>query len=86
MSSNLTLSAIIFLFVGSSPSILSVSCLPIGTVISSRAEIVDDDWDTVESQIKIDSAQFSTDALEGISSFSHIEVIFQMNQVDFRKI
>jgi tRNA-Thr(GGU) m(6)t(6)A37 methyltransferase TsaA len=74
------------LFVGPGPLCVSVSCLPIGVVISSRREPIDDDWDRVESQIKIDETQFTAEALSGLTSFSHIEVLFQMNQVDLRKI
>jgi tRNA-Thr(GGU) m(6)t(6)A37 methyltransferase TsaA len=59
---------------------------PIGVVKSTREVVEDDDWDIEESKIILDSAEFSKEALMGISDFSHVEIIFYMNQVDPSKI
>src|SRR5579862_8147294 len=53
----------------------------IGTVTSSRAELLDDDWEAVESAIEL-SPDFDEAALRGLDQFSHVEVIYLFNQVD----
>lgn len=58
----------------------------IGKVISSRTEVIDDNWDAIESSIELDATQFVKDALAGLEAFSHVEVIFYMDQVDKKKI
>lgn len=74
------------LFVCDPPASLSASCLAVGKVVSSRKEASDDNWDSVMSYIEIDGSQFGEDALLGLKDFSHLEVIFLMNQVDVRKV
>lgn len=74
------------LFVKDNPKIKTFVAQPIGIIISSRKNIEDDNWDEVECSIQLDSKQFSTDTLVGLDSFSHIEVIYHMNQVDVRKV
>jgi tRNA (adenine37-N6)-methyltransferase len=59
---------------------------PIGTVHSTRGKPDDDDWDKESASIELDVQQFSADALAGLSDFSHVEVIFFMDQVDSDKI
>lgn len=58
---------------------------PIGTVHSSRKEMIDDDWDNEPSYIEL-SAEFSNEALMGLEDFSHVEIAFYMNQVNPEKI
>lgn len=74
------------LFVKSAPRSLTAIALPVGRVVSSRKEAIDDNWDQVQSYVEIDSTQFNEEALFGLESFSHVEIIFQMNRVDIRKI
>lgn len=59
---------------------------PIGTVRSSRATVEDDDWDREQAYVELDETRFEPDALAGLESFSHVEVIFLMNQVENAKI
>jgi tRNA (Thr-GGU) A37 N-methylase len=59
---------------------------PIGWVRSSRAAPDDDDWDAVTSQIVLDEAQFGTESLAELESFSHIEVVFVFDQVEVARI
>lgn len=54
---------------------------PIGNVKCSRTKPEDDSWDSETSTIELDPTQFTAAALDGLSSFSHIEVIFYMHQV-----
>ncbi|RXJ71863.1 tRNA (N6-threonylcarbamoyladenosine(37)-N6)-methyltransferase TrmO [Veronia nyctiphanis] len=59
----------------------NITIAPIGYVKSTRVEAVDDDWDQETSYIELDS-HYESDALSGLSEFSHIEVIFFFNKVD----
>jgi len=56
--------------------------IPIGHVVSDREEPEDDHWDRVESRIELDPGRFGPEALDGIDSFSHVEVVFLMDRVD----
>ena len=64
----------------------SITMRPIGTVHSTRIKPEDDNWDAEKTSIELDPSQFSNDALTGLSDFSHVEIIFHMNQVDPAKI
>jgi len=59
--------------------------VPIGRVESSRARARDDDWASEQASIVIDD-QFPVDALDGIETFSHVEVLFVFHEVDPAKI
>lgn len=59
---------------------------PIGVVRSPRGEIEDDYWGGVVSEIVLDERQFTPEALQGLDSFSHLEVIFFMHRVPPEKI
>ena len=63
-----------------------ISLKPIGYVRSTRKQIEDDNWDAESMSIELDAEQFSEEALEGLASFSHAEVIFFMDQVDPAKV
>lgn len=56
---------------------------PIGFVRSTRTKVEDDDWDREQVHIELTLAG---DALTGLESFSHVEVLFHMDQVDPAKI
>ena len=58
---------------------------PIGVVRSSRSATIDDRWDAENAFIELDS-RFSEETLAGLTDFSHVEVIFYMNQQDASKI
>jgi tRNA (adenine37-N6)-methyltransferase len=64
----------------------SITLTPIGTVYSTRKKAEDDNWDSEQVYIQLDAEQFSAEALMGLSDFSHVEVLFHMNQVDPAKI
>lgn len=57
----------------------------IGRVEAARQEAVDDDWGGTESAIVLDP-RFEEDALAGIETFSHVEVLFLFDRVDPAKI
>lgn len=70
----------------SAPQVRPYSGLAIGWVEGTRKEIRDDEWDDERGAVVLDPAQFGADALAGLADFSHVEVVFHMDQVDVRKI
>jgi tRNA (adenine37-N6)-methyltransferase len=64
----------------------TITLTPIGFVHSSRQKAEDDNWDSEKVWIELDASQFSPEALVGLSDFSHVEVLFHMDQVDPNKI
>jgi tRNA-Thr(GGU) m(6)t(6)A37 methyltransferase TsaA len=57
----------------------------IGTVEDARQEVIDDYWGGEESCIHL-SERFEPEVLQGVDSFSHIEVLFFFDRVDPAKI
>jgi len=57
-----------------------VPVVPVGWVRSARADLTDDHWGEVRSVIQLAPA-FSADAVAGLDSFSHLEVVYQFHQV-----
>ncbi|MBV9043552.1 MAG: SAM-dependent methyltransferase [Alphaproteobacteria bacterium] len=64
----------------------AITMRPIGFVCGGRAEPIDDDWDSVETTIDLDASQFKPDATASLSDFSHIEVVYNFNQVPDNEI
>jgi len=58
---------------------------PIGTVRSPRKDLSDDFWGAVEAQIVLDDV-IGEAAFFGLGDFSHVEVLFLMDQVDPAKV
>ncbi len=58
-----------------------VTLTPIGIVRSARNEPIDDGWDSIETRIELDPAQFKPDATAGLGDFSHVEVIYHFDRV-----
>ncbi len=59
-----------------------ISLQPIGWVRGGRTVVHDDAWASVTSRIELDAEQFDGEALLGLNSFSHVEVIFVFDRVD----
>jgi tRNA-Thr(GGU) m(6)t(6)A37 methyltransferase TsaA len=55
---------------------------PIGNVSSPRTRPLDDDWDTITATIALDPDRFTPEALRGLDSFSHVEVVYLFDRVD----
>jgi len=53
----------------------------IGTVRSARAESIDDNWDSVESRVVLDSSLFGPEATASLGDFSHVEVVYHFDRV-----
>jgi len=58
---------------------------PVGFVAALRRHAEDDFWGGGESCIEL-TEQFNADALQGLTDFSHIEVLFLFHEVDPSRI
>jgi len=63
---------------------MKIELTPIGFVKNQRAEIIDDNWGDVISEIEL-SETIVEEAFEGIDDFSHLEIIFYMDKVKDEK-
>jgi tRNA-Thr(GGU) m(6)t(6)A37 methyltransferase TsaA len=64
----------------------TINITPIGTVRSTRKKAEDDNWDAEQVYVELDPQQFTSEALAGLGDFSHVEILFHMDQVDPSKI
>lgn len=64
----------------------NISMTPIGLVRSTRKAIEDDNWDAEKMHVELDPEQFTGEALAGLNDFSHVEILFYMNEVDPLKV
>jgi tRNA-Thr(GGU) m(6)t(6)A37 methyltransferase TsaA len=61
---------------------MKIEIVPVGVVRSPRVEpAVDDYWGKVVSTIELDGQRFGPEALLGLDSFSHLEVVFFFHRV-----
>ena len=58
------------------PSVLT----PIGVVRGGRSHIYEDHWGAVLARLLLDPAVLDQAATDGLSEFSHIEVVFHFHQ------
>ncbi len=54
---------------------------PVGWVRGGRIEAEDDRWDAERATIELDSSWLSEEALMGLDSFSHAEVVYHFDQL-----
>jgi tRNA (Thr-GGU) A37 N-methylase len=59
----------------------TVELQPVGQVISIIDRERDDHWGKIVAEIRLDSSRFEPAALDGLQEFSHVEVIFLLDQV-----
>ncbi|MEU1402650.1 SAM-dependent methyltransferase [Streptomyces sp. NPDC005728] len=64
----------------------AVIAYPVGRVVGGRADVRDDEWGEVRSVIRIDGDRFTAEALAGLDSFSHLEVVYHFDRVPEEKI
>jgi tRNA (adenine37-N6)-methyltransferase len=60
----------------------AITSIPVGTVRSTRTKPADDNWDAERARVELDAAQFPPDALADLAEFSHVVILFFMDQVD----
>ena len=58
---------------------------PIGIVTNTRRDLSDNSWGAVLSEITL-TEDFSPDALAGITSFSHAEILFHFDRVTLQQV
>ena len=58
---------------------------PIGWVRGGRVEAFDDDWGDVRCTIEL-ADRFGSDAVAGLDSFSHLDVVYSFHLVDEAEI
>ena len=63
-----------------------ISLMPVGAVRSTRKKVEDDNWDSERARVELDASQFDETSFAGLSEFSHVEVMFYMDQVEPSKI
>ena len=59
---------------------MSITLSPVAFVRNSRATPIDDNWSAIVSEITLADA-IPDEALAGITTFSHLEIIYSFNQV-----
>lgn len=59
----------------------TVQLEPVGQVISEIENQRDERWGDITAEIRLDAARFEPEALEGLQEFSHVEVLFQFDQL-----
>lgn len=64
---------------------MEISLTSIATVKNSRVEPIDDHWSAIVSEIEL-AQQIPTEVFNGISSFSHLEIIYYFDQVKPEKV
>ena len=64
---------------------MTITTEPVAFVKNARADLSDDFWGTVVSEIEL-AENIAADAFNGIDEFSHLEIIFHFNQSDKSKI
>jgi tRNA (adenine37-N6)-methyltransferase len=64
----------------------SYSVEPVGVVEGARGEVSDDDWGSSRAVIKLDPERFTAEALAGLDSFSHAEIVFLFDRVPEERI
>ena len=65
---------------------MNIELQPIGWVHSPEQGPREDFWGDVVSEIQLDENRFTVEALDGLSEFSHIEVLFYLHGVSMAAI
>ncbi len=58
-----------------------ITLTPIGWVRGGRAAAEDDAWDAEQARIELDTTRFGPEALLGLDSFSHAEIVFHFDRL-----
>lgn len=65
---------------------MTIKMIPIGQVEGGRAVPEDDDWGESRARIVLDPARFDDEALMGLDTFSHAEIVYVFDKVTEREI
>lgn len=58
-----------------------IALRPVGWVRGGRVEAEDDVWDRETAAIELDTSWLTAEALLGLDSFSHAEIVFQFDRL-----
>ena len=64
---------------------MRITVEPVGYVSSSRVDAEDDRWDAETSTIRL-APGYGPESLQGLSEFSHVEVLFHFHKADASRI
>jgi len=64
---------------------MEIKFTPIASVKNVRTTPIDDNWETVISEIEL-AEHIPTEAFENISDFSHLEIIYYFHKVDIKDV
>lgn len=59
----------------------AIEVVPLGWVRNEVKDPVDDIWGGLTSRIELDASRFTSDALIGLDSYSHVEVLFHLDRI-----
>ncbi len=65
---------------------MTLTVEPIGQVRSARSDTSDTGWGDVVSTIVLDPERFDASALQGLETFSHVEVVFVFHEIPSERI
>jgi len=54
---------------------------PIGRVVSAVKNQRDESWGDVAAEVHLDESRFEPEALAGLEEFSHVEILFEFDQI-----
>lgn len=60
---------------------MNITLQPVGWVRSAEKGPREDNWGAIVSEIHLDESRFASEALQGLSDFSHLEVLFYFHGV-----
>lgn len=60
---------------------MDIKLTPIGTVRNSRSTAIDDNWEDIVSEIEL-AEHIPTEALDSVSDFSHLEIIYYFDKAE----
>lgn len=60
----------------------TIQLRPVGCVVSAIESQRDEGWGEIVAEIHLDESRFEPAALAGLEEFSHLEVLFQFDQLD----
>ena len=64
----------------------SISLTPLGHVHCPRTEAIDDFWGNTISTIELDGSLFTAEAVQGLTDFSHLLVVYYLDKVPDEKV
>ncbi|MFB7285568.1 SAM-dependent methyltransferase [Actinacidiphila glaucinigra] len=64
----------------------AIEVRPVGWVTGGRVPVEDDAWGGVEAVIRLDGERFGPEALYGLDTFSHLEVVFHFDRVPEERV